>query len=94
MQRKLEVAMEGGAASAAPAPPQAGPANGAGIGYAAGGGAVVAAAPGAPAATAAINPYNGRPYSQRYYQILATRQGERGGAGGRAGRRRGAAAAV
>ena len=24
-----------------------------------------------------VNPYNGRPYSQRYYQILAERKGER-----------------
>jgi hypothetical protein len=28
-----------------------------------------------PAGDNGINPYTGRPYSQRYYQILSTRQG-------------------
>jgi hypothetical protein len=31
-----------------------------------------------PAGDSGINPYNGRQYSQRYYQILSTRQGESG----------------
>ena len=41
-----------------------------------GGGYQQTAAP--PAGGDTINPYTGRPYSQRYYQILAGRQGEWG----------------
>ena len=50
------------------APPQ--PANGGGYGQ-------QTAAP--PAAMGGdVNPYTGRPYSQRYHQILQTRQGGQG----------------
>lgn len=52
------------------APPQAVAANGA----AAAGYQQTAAPPSAAASD--VNPYNGRTYSARYHQILATRQGE------------------
>ncbi len=63
-KRKLEV-YEAPPVPAAPAQP-----NGQGIGW------QQTAAP--PAADGSVNPYTGRPYSTRYHQILATRQGERG----------------
>lgn len=65
-KRKLEV-YEAPPAAANGAP------TGGGIGY------QQTAAPPA-AAGGDINPYNGRTYSARYHQILATRQGERGAA--------------
>lgn len=46
-----------------PQPAGAPPANGPGMSY---------------DAEPTVNPYNGRPYSQRYYQILAGRKGEQG----------------
>ncbi|PRW60688.1 putative pre-mRNA-splicing factor ATP-dependent RNA helicase [Chlorella sorokiniana] len=60
-KRKLEV-YEAPPVPAAPAQP-----NGQGIGW------QQTAAP--PAADGSVNPYTGRPYSTRYHQILATRQG-------------------
>ncbi len=65
-KRKLEV-YEAPPAAANGAPP-----TGAGFGY------QQTAAP--PAAAGDVNPYNGRTYSARYHQILATREGEHGAA--------------
>lgn len=60
-KRKLDVY------EAAPQPA----ANGQGVGF-----AQQTAAPPASSLAGDINPYNGRPYSARYHQILGTRQGE------------------